>query len=245
MVLQAGLAALLTRLGGGSRHPARQPGGGPRRSCARRPGGVLRQHAGAAHRHLGQSRLPRPCGAGTRPATLAAYGHQDLPFERLVEVLNPARSLSHHPLFQVMLAFQNDAAGEPRAARAAHHASKTYRSPAPSSTCRSRSPRSAPPTAHRPASTGCWNMPATCSSEASAATLAERFARLLTAAVAEPARPIGTLDILSRRRAPHHPGRLERHRARHPGRHAARAVRRSRPRRTPDAIALVFEDADA
>ena len=42
---------------------------------------------------------------------LAAQQHQDIPFEQVVEIVRPVRSLSHSPIFQVMFAWQNTPEG--------------------------------------------------------------------------------------------------------------------------------------
>ncbi|WP_080135505.1 non-ribosomal peptide synthetase, partial [Bradyrhizobium sacchari] len=47
----------------------------------------------------------------TRRTVLAAQEHQDLPFEQVVEIVQPPRALDHTPLIQVMLAWENNAVG--------------------------------------------------------------------------------------------------------------------------------------
>ena len=50
--------------------------------------------------------------ARVKGQALEAQQHQDIPFEQVVEIVRPVRSLAHSPLFQVMFAWQNAPKGK-------------------------------------------------------------------------------------------------------------------------------------
>ncbi|MFC9896545.1 amino acid adenylation domain-containing protein, partial [Nocardia sp. NPDC127579] len=125
-----------------------------------------------------------------RETDLAAFGHADVPFERLVEVLNPARSQARHPLFQVMLAVQNldrvrlELEGssvdvQELTVDLARFDLQFVLSEAPA---------------------GGWTLELTYATdlfeESTAAAIAERWVRVLEGIVADPVVAVGDLDIL-------------------------------------------------
>ncbi|MFL6129470.1 MAG: amino acid adenylation domain-containing protein [Mycobacteriales bacterium] len=236
MVVQAALAATLTRSGAGTDIPIGAPVAGRTDQALDELVGffvntlVLRTDTSGdpSFRRL----LTR-----VREADLAAFAHQDLPFELLVEAVNPARSLARHPLFQVMLT------GHQQPGAGLELPGLTV-SPYPVGQDGTRTDLAV----HLAERFGADGAPAGLDlalryrtdlfDDATAVALGDRLARLLAAAVAEPDRPVGALDVLDP---------AERRRVlvewNGTGRDAAAGtvcdLLTGQARRTPDAVALV------
>ncbi|MFC4855948.1 non-ribosomal peptide synthase/polyketide synthase [Actinophytocola glycyrrhizae] len=194
MVLQAGFAALLSRSGAGTDIPIGTP-------VAGRTDDALEDLVGffvntvVLRTDLSGNPTFAELLARVRETDLAAFANQDVPFEQLVEAVNPRRGLARHPLFQVMLVLQNntraalrfaglDATEEPVGTGAAKFDLTL-------GLCEEVADTGAPA-----GITGSLEFATDLFDRATAAGLAERLTRLLTAVAAAPDRPVATVDLL-------------------------------------------------
>ncbi|HEX3786049.1 MAG TPA: amino acid adenylation domain-containing protein, partial [Pseudonocardiaceae bacterium] len=240
MVLQAGLAVLLSRSGAGVDIPIGSP-------IAGRTDQALEELVGFFVNTLvlrtdlsGNPSFAELLGR-VRETDLAAFAHQDVSFERLVEDLAPARSLARHPLFQVLLTLQNTVQSEleltgldaepilpdetPAKFDLSFHFTEAFDA------------QGSPAGLH-----GGISFAVDLFDRVSVEALAERFVRVLDAVAADPDGPVGRVEVLSP---------TERRRVLQEWNETAREVPaatvpqsfEAQVLRTPRATAVVFEGA--
>ncbi|MBA2672060.1 non-ribosomal peptide synthetase [Ramlibacter sp.] len=170
-----------------------------------------------------------------RECALAAYAHQDVPFEHLVEAFNPTRSTSHAPLFQVMLALQNmplQALELPGMALQVVHADNAT----------SKFDLTLNVIDGRGALAANFEYNTDLFDEATIARMAGHFTGLLRAIVAQPGLPLGELPLLDAEEMSRLLVAWNATDVAHPEVQGIHRMFEEQAARTPDAPALAFQD---
>lgn len=102
MALQAAVAVVLSKVGGGLDVPLGTPVAGRSETELEQLVGFFVNFVVLRNNLDGNPTVAEIIG-GARDMALSAYAHQDVPFDRVVEAINPARSLARNPLFQVVV----------------------------------------------------------------------------------------------------------------------------------------------
>ncbi|MFJ4584738.1 amino acid adenylation domain-containing protein, partial [Streptomyces echinatus] len=243
MVVQAALVALLHRLGAGTDIPIGSPIAGRTDQALDELVGVFVNTLVLRTDVSGDPTFRELLGR-VRETDLAAYAHQDVPFEHLVEVLSPARSLSHHPLFQVLLAAEDVDAGAIELPGLTSSLRPVGTGTAKFSLSLSYSEQHLADGS--PAGIGCRiEYSADLFDQDTAQRVSAHLSRLLTEAVTDADRPIRTLDVLT---APvRHRMLTEWNATAHRTAEHTRTLTdllEAQAERTPDRTAVVFEGSE-
>jgi aspartate racemase len=170
-----------------------------------------------------------------REVALGAYAHQDLPFEKLVEELQPERDLSHSPLFQVMFVLQNAPAQALELPDLKLNPMEVHNGTAKCDLTLSMVERAE-------GLQGTWGYNTDLFDFTTIQRVLGHFQTLLEGIVANPGQRIGTLPLLTE--AERHQLLIEWNdtQADYPKDSCIHQLFEAQVERTPDAVAVVFED---
>ncbi|MGW7417482.1 amino acid adenylation domain-containing protein, partial [Streptomyces sp. NPDC054863] len=193
-VFHAALATLLSRLGAGTDIPIGTPVAGRTEVALNDLVGFFVNTLVIRGDLSGRPSF-REVLARVHERNLDALTHQELPFERLVEDLAPARSIARQPLFQVMLVLQDNV--EPALALPGLDVTVLSSTEVPARADLSFSVRETFGPGGVPTGlTGGIGYAADLFDHGTVQTLTERFVRVLDAVTADPAQPVDDIDLL-------------------------------------------------
>jgi amino acid adenylation domain-containing protein len=170
-----------------------------------------------------------------RKMSLEAYDHQDLPFEKLVEELNPERDLNHSPLFQVLFALQN-APASPR------ELSGVVSTPIKLENDTTKFDLSLSMIERSDGLRGSWEYSTDLFDEATIVRINGHFCRLLEGIVANPDQSVFNLPILTEPEKHELLTELNDTKREYPKDKCLHQLFEEQAARTPDAVAVVFEE---